>query len=433
MNRSGSKKIAIVGAGHVGIAVGMGFVLLGNEVVFVDVNDDIIKKINASQPPIYEKGLEDLMRNNRGKYRAEKTLDRAIADTDVAFITVNTPSREDGSVDLSYLIEASVEIGKALRNVNRFYVVVVKSTVPPGTTENVVKPILEEYSGKKAFSDFGLAVNPEFLREGTAIKDFLTPDRIVIGVNDERSREILEELYSPIPAPKVIVDLKTAEIIKYVSNAFLATKISFANEIGNLCKRLGIDSWKVFEGVGLDRRIGQHLLKPGLGWGGPCLPKDVRALINIFRQNGEEPLILEAVYRVNKEQTYRLIKLLKKFIPDLKGRRIGVLGLTYKPGVDDVRETIAYDVIRILINEGARVIAHDPVGVEKFKATYPDISSSVEFAEAPEKVLEVAEAIVIVTDWPQYEELDYSGKIVVDGRRIKKAEKTAAHYEGIYW
>ncbi|MEM1698152.1 MAG: nucleotide sugar dehydrogenase, partial [Thermofilaceae archaeon] len=211
MNRSGSKKIAIVGAGHVGIAVGMGFVLLGNEVVFVDVNDDIIKKINASQPPIYEKGLEDLMRNNRGKYRAEKTLDRAIADTDVAFITVNTPSREDGSVDLSYLIEASVEIGKALRNVNRFYVVVVKSTVPPGTTENVVKPILEEYSGKKAFSDFGLAVNPEFLREGTAIKDFLTPDRIVIGVNDERSREILEELYSPIPAPKVIVDLKTAE------------------------------------------------------------------------------------------------------------------------------------------------------------------------------------------------------------------------------
>ncbi|MEM4592764.1 MAG: UDP-glucose/GDP-mannose dehydrogenase family protein [Sulfolobales archaeon] len=319
MNSSGSKKIAIVGAGYVGLAVGMGFVLLGNEVVFVDVNDDIIKKINASQPPIYEEGLEDLMRNNRGKYRAEKSLDRAIAGTDVAFITVNTPSREDGSVDLSYLIEASVEIGKALRNVNRFYVVVVKSTVPPGTTENVVKPILEEYSGKKAFSDFGLAVNPEFLREGTAIKDFLTPDRIVIGVNDERSREILEELYSPIPAPKVIVDLKTAEIIKYVSNAFLATKISFANEIGNLCKKLGIDSWKVFEGVGLDRRIGRHLLKPGLGWGGPCLPKDVRALINIFRQNGEEPLILEAVYRVNKEQTYRLIKLLKKLIPDLKG------------------------------------------------------------------------------------------------------------------
>ncbi|MEM3974891.1 MAG: UDP-glucose/GDP-mannose dehydrogenase family protein, partial [Ignisphaera sp.] len=354
----GRKKITIVGAGYVGLAVGMGFVLLGNEVVFVDVNDDIIRKINASEPPVYEKGLEDLMRNNRGRYRAERSLAHAIADSDIAFLTVNTPSREDGSVDLRYLIEASVELGKALKDIDRFYVVVVKSTVPPGTTESVVKPILEEYSGKKAFRDFGLAVNPEFLREGTAIKDFLNPDRIVIGVNDERTRDILEELYSPIPAPKLVVDLKTAEMIKYVSNAFLATKISFANEIGNLCKKLGIDSWKVFEGVGLDHRIGPHLLKPGLGWGGSCLPKDVRTLINLFRQNGEEPLILEAVYKVNKEQTYRLIKLLKKFIPDLKGRRIGVLGLTYKPGVDDVRETIAYDVIRVLIGEGASVIAH---------------------------------------------------------------------------
>jgi len=433
LNHNRRKKIAIIGAGYVGLAVGMGFVLLGNEVVFVDVNDDIIKKINASQPPIYEEGLEDLMRNNRGKYRAEKSLERAIADSDIAFIAVNTPSREDGSVDLRYLKEATVKLGKALRNLNCFYVVVVKSTVPPGTTENVVKPILEEYSGKKAFQDFGLAVNPEFLREGTAIKDFLNPDRIVIGVNDERSREILEELYSPIPAPKLVVDLKTAEIIKYVSNAFLATKISFANEIGNLCRKLGIDSWKVFEGVGLDHRIGPHLLRPGLGWGGPCLPKDVRALINVFRQNEEEPLILEAVYRVNKEQTYRLIKLLKKFIPDLKGRRIGVLGLTYKPGVDDVRGTMAYDIIRELIGEGASVVAHDPVGIEKFKATYPDVSSSIEFAEIPEKVLEVAEAIVIVTDWSQYEELDYSGKIVIDGKRIKKAEETAAFYEGLCW
>lgn len=226
---------------------------------------------------------------------------------------------------------------------------------------------------------------------------------------------------------------KKLKYIKYASNTFLATKISFANEIGNLCKKLGIDSWKVFEGVGLDHRIGPHLLRPGLGWGGPCLPKDVRALINVFRQNEEEPLNLEAVYRVNKEQTYRLIKLLKKFIPDLKGRRIGVLGLTYKPGVDDVRGTMAYDIIRELIGEGAIVVAHDPVGIEKFKATYPDVSSSVEFAEIPEKVLEVAEAIVIVTDWSQYEELDYSGKIVIDGRRIKKAEGTAAFYEGLCW
>lgn len=426
-------KISIVGAGHVGLATGIGFVILGHEVIFVDINDNVVKAIESAKPPFHEEGLEDAMERHRGKYLVERNLQNAVASSEITFITVDTPSDDSGSVDLRNLAEASSQIGRALKNLERYHTIVVKSTVPPGTTEGFVKIILENTSGKKAFIDFGLAMNPEFLREGSALRDFLSPDRIVIGANDERTREILEQLYRNISSPKLVVDIKTAEMIKYASNAFLAMKISFANEIGNLCKKLGIDSWKVLEGVGLDHRIGPYLLKSGLGWGGPCLPKDVRTLIRQFKQNGEEPLILEAVYKVNKEQAYKLVQLLKKYVSNLKGRKIGVLGLTYKPGVDDVKESIAYDIIKKLIDEGAHVIAHDPLGVQKFKSMYPDVSKIIEFAEVPEDVLKKTEIIVIATEWPQYEELDYSGKIIVDGRRVKKAEKTAAHYEGLCW
>jgi len=242
-------KVSIVGSGYVGLVTGMGFVKLGNDAVFIDVNDRKIQMINQAIPPIYEEGLEDLMREFEGKYYATKDHRKAILNSDITFICVGTPSKEDGSIDLTYVKKAAEEIGKVLKEKDDYHVVVVKSTVLPGTTEEIVKPILEKYSNKKAFQDFGLAMNPEFLREGVALRDFLNPDRIVIGVQDERTKQILEKLYEAINAPKLIVDIKTAEMIKYASNAFLATKISFANEIGNICKKLGIDSWKVFEGV----------------------------------------------------------------------------------------------------------------------------------------------------------------------------------------
>ncbi len=422
-------KISVIGSGYVGLVTGVGFVKVGNEVVFVDIDDKKIQMINQATPPIYEEGLEELMRKFRGRYYATNDFKEAVLNSDVTFICVGTPSKGDGSIDLTYIKEASKEIGKALRDKEGHHVVVVKSTVLPGTTEGVVKPILEEYSGKKAFEDFGLAMNPEFLREGVALRDFLNPDRIVIGVQDERTKQILEELYKPINAPKLIVDIKTAEMIKYASNAFLATKISFANEIGNICKKLGIDSWKVFEGVGLDHRISPHAFKSGAGFGGSCFPKDVRALINKAKEIGEEPLILEAVIEVNERQPLKLIELLKKHVPDLKGKTVGVLGLAFKPNTDDVRETRAISVIQKLLEEGAKVIAYDPKAMENFKQLF----SQVEYANSAQEVLKKTDIVLIQTEWSEFEELDYSGKIVIDGRRVKAAEKTARIYEGVCW
>lgn len=426
-------RISIVGSGYVGLVSGIGFVKLGNEVIFVDVDEKKIKMINNAQPPIYEEGLEELMREFRGKYRATKDYREAILNSDVTFIAVGTPSREDGSIDLTYVEEAAKEIGKALREKKDYHIVVVKSTVLPGTTEDVIKPILEKESGKKAFEDFGLAMNPEFLREGVALKDFLNPDRIVIGIQDEKTKKVLEELYKPIDAPKLFTDIKTAEMIKYASNAFLATKISFANEIGNICKKLGVDSWKVFEGVGLDHRISPHFFRTGIGWGGSCFPKDVKALIRKAEEVGEEPIILKAVVEVNERQPLKLIELLKKHVPELRGKTIGVLGLAFKPNTDDVRETRAYIIVKKLLGEGARVVAYDPKAMGNFKRFYPDVGDRIEYAKSGEDVLKATDVILIVTEWPEFEKLDYSGKIVIDGRRVRKAEETARVYEGVCW
>lgn len=426
-------RISVIGSGYVGLVTGMGFVELGNEVIFVDIDERKIEMINSGKPTIYEEGIEDLMKKHAGKYKATKDYREAVLNSDVTFIAVGTPSREDGSIDLKYVKEASKSIGEALREKEGYHVVVVKSTVLPGTTEEVIKPILEKYSGKKAFKDFGLAMNPEFLREGVALKDFLNPDRIVIGTRDERTKQVLEELYAPINAPKLFTDIKTAEMIKYASNAFLATKISFANEIGNICKKLGIDSWKVFEGVGLDHRISPHFFRTGIGWGGSCFPKDTKALVRKAEELGEDPIIIKAAIEVNERQPLKLIELLKKHVPELEGKKIGVLGLAFKPNTDDVRETRAYVVIKKLIEEGAKVIAYDPQARENFKRFYPDVGERIEYASTPREVLEATDVILIVTEWPQFEELDYSGKIVIDGRRVRAAERTARVYEGVCW
>ncbi|WP_456394988.1 UDP-glucose dehydrogenase family protein [Thermococcus sp.] len=426
-------RVSIIGSGYVGLVTGMGFVKFGNEVIFVDIDDRKVKMINNAEPPIYEEGLEELMDEFRGKYRATKDYHEAILNSGVTFICVGTPSREDGSIDLTYVKQAAEEIGKVLKEKDLYHVVVVKSTVLPGTTEEIVKPILEEFSGKKAFQDFGLAMNPEFLREGVALRDFLNPDRIVIGVRDEQTRRILDELYAPIQAPKLFTDIKTAEMIKYASNAFLATKISFANEIGNICKKLGIDSWEVFEGVGLDHRISPHFFRTGIGWGGSCFPKDVRALISKARELGEKPLILEATVEVNERQPLKLIALLKKHIPVLENKTIGILGLAFKPNTDDVRETRAYVIIKKLLDEGAKVIAYDPQAMENFKRFYPDVGEKIRYVDSPDDVLRGTDAVLIVTEWSEFEELDYSGKIVIDGRRVRAAEKGAKIYEGVCW
>lgn len=280
----------------------------------------------------------------------------------------------------------------------------------------------------KAFVDFGLGSNPEFLREGNAVLDFCKPDRIVLGARDARTLQALRGLYASFSCPKIETSIRTAEMIKYASNAFLATKISFANEIGNLAKRLGIDSEEVFAGVGLDSRIGPAFFRTGIGFGGSCFPKDVRALIAGAGGCGEHLQIIHAALQVNENQPLKLVRLLKSRIPDLKGRRIGVLGLAFKPNTDDVRESRAIPIIRELLDAGAKVIAYDPLAMENFAALFPEI----EYASSAQAAL-AADAVLITTEWEEFEHLDYSGKTVIDGRRISAASRTAEVYEGVCW
>lgn len=415
-------KVSIVGSGYVGIVTGIGFAELGHEVSFIEVDKDKVNRINSLQPPIFEKGLEKLMKKNEGRFRAT-TEYRVLEESEVIFICVGTPSKNDGSIDLNFIKEAAKEVGKFLED----QIVVVKSTVLPDTTENILKPILEKESGRVAFEEFGLAYNPEFLREGSAVYDFFNPDRIVIGTNDLMSKNILEELYSQFDCPKLFTNIKTAEMIKYASNAFLATKISFANEIGNICKILGIDSYEVFRGVGLDHRINPSFFRAGIGFGGSCFPKDLKALIKKAEELGINPKILKAVMNVNERQPMKLIELLKKHIPELNGKKIGVLGLSFKPDTDDVRDSRAIPIVEEILKEGGKVIAYDPKAVDNFRRIFPQIT----YADKAEDVLE-SDAVLILTEWDEFEKLNYKGKLVIDGRRVEKA-KEAAVYEGVCW
>ncbi|RLI76566.1 UDP-glucose 6-dehydrogenase [Archaeoglobales archaeon] len=421
-------KVSIVGSGYVGIVTGIGFAELNNEVIFIDIDKDKVEKINSAKPPLYEKGLEELMKKNRDKYVATSDYKRAIEYTDVTFICVGTPSKKDGSIDLKFIKSAAVEIGKALKDKGDFHVVVVKSTVVPGTTEDVIKPTIEEKSKKKSFEDFGLAVNPEFLREGNAIEDFFNPDRIVIGAKEEKSKKSLNELYSSFECPKFFTDIKTAEMIKYASNAFLATKISFANEIGNICKKLGIDAYDVFKGVGLDHRINPSFFRAGIGFGGSCFPKDVKALMAKAEEVGENPRLLKAVIEINEKQPLKLIELLKKHVSKLEGEKIGVLGLAFKPDTDDIRESRAIPIVETLIKEGAEIIAYDPKAMNNFAKIFPQLK----YANSADEVIANSDAVLIVTEWEEFEKLNYKGKIVIDGRRVERARE-AKIYEGVCW
>ncbi len=420
-------KISIIGCGYVGAVTGACFAALGHEIVFVDIDPDKIAAINAGRSPIYEPGLEELLQKNSATITATGDLADAVCRTEATFICVGTPSRQDGSIDLAYIRSAAAGIGRALGEKPAGHTVIVKSTVLPGTAEGVVLPILEAESGRRAFADFGLASNPEFLREGSALNDFFAPDRVVIGASDDRSRRLLEDLYAPIDCPKVVVDIPVAEMIKYVSNAFLATKISFANEIGNVCKRMGIDTTEVFRGVGMDHRINPAFFQSGIGFGGSCFPKDVRALIAGAEEVGVEPKILKSAIQVNEEQPLRLLDLLTVHVPVLDGKTIGVLGLAFKPNTDDVRESRAIPIIGALLRGGARVLAYDPLAMENFRSLYPGI----EYASSADEVLR-ADAVLITTEWEEFQGLDYSGKIVIDGRRIESAREGST-YEGVCW
>ncbi|MEM2918218.1 MAG: UDP-glucose/GDP-mannose dehydrogenase family protein [Candidatus Altiarchaeota archaeon] len=423
--------IAVIGAGYVGLITAAGFAEKGHRVFCVDIDKRKIELINEKKAPIYEKGLQEILENRVGKNLfATLNLSEAILNSDVTFICVGTPTDKDGSSDLKYVKKVSADIAKNLKE-KTYHVVVVKSTVVPGTTENIVKPIIEKISGKICKKDFGLVMNPEFLREGIALDDFLKPDRIVIGSIDKKSGDIVEDLYKDFNSKIFRTDIKTAEMIKYASNAFLATKISFINEIGNICKKLGIDTYEVAKGISLDHRISPYFLNAGLGFGGSCFPKDLKALIHEAKKVNYNPELLSSVMKVNSKQPYKLIELAKKKVKNFSGKKVAVLGLAFKADTDDIRESQSIPVIKILLKEKAKISAYDPKAMVNMKKIF----SNIQYANSAEEALKDADIALILTDWKEFENLDFSvmkNKIVVDGRNIVR-NKEGIDYEGLAW
>lgn len=424
-----SMKISVVGGGYVGLVTGTCFAKLGHDITIIDVDPVKVQSINNGTPPIYEDGLEDLLKANAGKSLRASTEYKSVGDAELVFICVGTPPKPDGSANLSYIEAASNSIGTSLKTNPHYCVVVVKSTVPPGTTEKIVQPGVLRASGKTE-REIGFAMNPEFLREGRAVEDFMQPDRIVIGSNDPQAGNKVAMVYEKINAPLLCTGLTAAEMIKYTSNAFLATKISFSNEIGNICKHLGIDVYEVMKGVGFDQRIGPLFLNAGAGFGGSCFPKDVSALVSLAKETGEIPLLLQSVLEVNEQQPYRMIALLEERLGNLSGKRIAVLGLAFKDNTDDIRDSRAIPVIQELLRKGASVAAYDPMACSPMQRIFP----AIEYGSSASDVLCGAEGCLVMTEWPEFSQLDVEfdlmkRKIIIEGRRILRCKGV----EGICW
>lgn len=426
-------KISVIGSGYVGSVTAACFAEAGHEIVCVDIDEKKVEQINAGIPPIYEEGLGDLLRKYAGK-KLIATIDYefAVRETDISFICVGTPSAEDGSIDLSIVRAAATNIGEALAKKKGYHVVVVKSTVVPETTEKFVLPVLEEASGKTAGKYFGVAMNPEFLREGKAVHDFMHPDKIVIGAIDRKSGDLISELYRKFECEVTRTNPATAEMIKYANNSLLATKISFANEIGNICKKLGIDTYEVMAAVGKDFRISPRFLNSGAGFGGSCFPKDVKALIGKAKAIGYSPILLESVIAVNEKQPLLMTEILIRKIGNLAGKKIAVLGLAFKNETDDIRESRAIPVIAELLRLGAKISAYDPMAIENMKRVFP----TIEYSGKAEDALKGADACLVMTEWDEFRQLEsefenMKEKIVIDGRRVIEAKNI--DYEGLCW
>lgn len=393
--------IAVIGTGYVGLVSGACFAEFGVDVTCVDVDADKIEKLKNGVIPIYEPGLDQLVEKNvkAGRLHFTTDLGMAVSGAEVVFLAVGTPPKEDGSPDMSYYQQAALDVAKAM---NGYKVLVTKSTVPVGTGKwlrDFVSANLE------TATEFGVASNPEFLREGAAIEDFMRPDRVVIGSNEQRAIEVMKELYRPlylIETPIVITSLEAAELIKYAANAFLATKITFINEIANLCDAIGCDVHDVARGMGMDNRIGRKFLHPGPGYGGSCFPKDTRALTTVADQFGVETRIVDAVILANDLQRQAMIPKIEKLVGDLNGKQIGVLGLSFKPETDDMRESPAIEIVHGMIERGARVRAFDPVAMEESR----HYINGVEYAADEYDAIKDADAMVIVTEWNQFRALD---------------------------
>ena len=420
-------KVSIIGTGYVGLPAGAGLASKGHEVTCVDIDEEKVEKINRGECPIFEEDLPELLEQVVSEGRLEATTDteEAVKNSDVTFLAVGTPMKEDGSINLDYIKEAAEQVGKALEEKNEYHVIVVKSTVVPTTTEEEIVPIIEEESGKKAGEGFGVCMNPEFLREGTALKDFLEPDRIVVGELDERSGNKVEKIYKEFNAPIIRTSLGAAELIKYGSNSMLATKISFINEIGNLCKTLGLDVYEVADGIGMDSRIERSFLNAGCGFGGSCFPKDVRALISFMEKKQCEPKLLKSVIEVNTCQKTKPVEVLDDKTGSLEGKTIAVLGLSFKPGTDDVRKSPEIKIIQELKEKGAKVKAYDPEAMENMEKIHPDVKYVGSYQEA----LRGVDAGIIATDWEEFNKISLEDTKTMKNPIIIEGRKTDAEVE----
>ncbi|MFB6101269.1 MAG: UDP-glucose 6-dehydrogenase AglM [Haloplanus sp.] len=430
-------KIGIVGSGYVGTTIAACFADFGHDVLNVDVDESVVRRLNDGDASIDEPGLDTLIDRHAGDSLWATTEYDDLADMDVIFLALPTPANDDGSIDTATVEAGAEALGEVLADVDGHPTVVVKSTVIPGTTEDVIGPILERTSGKRVGEGFSLAMNPEFLREGSAVEDFRNPDKLVFGTADDSARDALEAVYAPLlddDVPVVHTGLREAEMIKYANNAFLAAKVSLVNELGNICKEYGVDAYEVADAVGLDDRISEQFLRSGVGWGGSCFPKDVNAIVAAAREQGYDPALLQAAIDVNDRQPERMLELMDRHV-DVEGERVAVLGVAFKPHTDDVRNSRAIPIIEGLQERGATVLAYDPNkgAADNMRERFPD----VEFLPSPSPTLRGVSAALVVTDWPEFADLDrefdlMSNPVVIDGRRIVE-RRDGIVYEGLTW
>jgi len=424
-------KIAIIGAGHVGLVTAACFAELGNEVVCTDNDKEKIKRLEKGEIPFYEPGLQSLVDTNtvEGRLSFHDQIGDNIADTQVIFICVGTPTTEKGEADLSAVEDVSRKIGQFFFNIpsltvkNKYKLVVEKSTVPVQTGE-WVKKIIQKNSHPEV--DFEIASNPEFLREGSAVHDFMYPDRIILGVESEKAASLLIQLYLPLNAPLLITDIKSAELIKHASNAFLSTKISFINAVANICEKTGADVEKVAKGIGLDQRIGLDFLKAGIGYGGSCFPKDIAAFIQIAEKLGYDFRLLKEVSNINQHQRESFLAKVEKSLGSLKNKTLAIWGLSFKPDTDDIRNAPSLDIIESLLKKGAQIKAFDPQAMSNMKKIYPQI----EYCSSAYEAVKDAEGLLILTEWAIFRSVNLrevksllKRPLIVDGRNFYEPEK----------
>ncbi|GAB6137415.1 UDP-glucose dehydrogenase family protein [Halanaerobaculum tunisiense] len=416
-------KLTVVGTGYVGLVSGACFAELGNDVICVDIDEEKIEGLKNGEMPIYEPGLEEIVEANyaQGNLDFTTSLERGVKESDIIFIAVGTPAQEDGGADLSAVKAVAEEIAQ---HINDYKIVIDKSTVPVGTGDWVTDLIEEE---KEAAYDFDVVSCPEFLREGSAVDDTMNPDRVVIGANSEHAAEVLDELHQDFAAPILHTDRHSAEMIKYAANAFLATKISFINEIANICERTGGDVAEVAQGIGLDHRISDKFLRAGVGFGGACFPKDTKAITKTAAEHGYDFKVVNSVIETNRLQKETLVNKLQRELPELAEKTISVLGLAFKPNTDDLREAPSRTVIKQLLEAGAEVKAYDPIAREEAEEIF---GSDIQYCTAAYDAIEDTDGLILVTEWAEFQELDLdrvaellNNKIFIDGRNCYEVEE----------